>query len=238
MTDAYGVRHPGRREAGVAIAVALLLVLVSWLASRVGDDSSGGGLTSVASSPDDPVVAIDQPGQVTTAQAIACLQNGTTLYSSVQQTATGATAVVIRRGEDGELRLCDSSGQDSPSVAAVELADAADPVRLLSNGRQSWECEGDRLTSFQISHWLSVAAPVDRVQLRFLVDRVAGPWFSARAIDGFVHAHAWLGEQGSGAVVQVQTRVLDAGGATVAQDALPAGPQPVTGCQGGDVEIG
>ncbi len=239
MNDAYTVRHPGRREAAVAIAVASVLILASWLAGHLGDDPKpSGDLTSLASSPDDSVVDLDLPGEVTAAEAAACLSDATTLYSSVQKTATGSTPALVMRGADDELRLCDSFGPDSPSVAPVELADAEHPVRLLSNGRQSWECDGTRLSSFRVSHWLSVADPVARVDLRFLIDGASGRWFSAKAIDGFVHPQAWLSEQNSGASVQLQVRVLDASGAAVAQDALPTTPQPISSCDGGDVQIG
>jgi hypothetical protein len=242
------VGHPGRREAVVALAVACVLVLVSWLSARGGDKPATpvGDLTSQTSSPNDSVVNIDLYPTVTEAQVQACLTStfATTvadaqvLYAEVQKTEGAPVPVLVLRNKAGELRLCDSFGGDAPSVAPVEYADAAHAVRLLSNGRQAWDCDGTRLAGFTISHWLSVSDSVDRVELRFLVDGTSSPWFSTQAQRGFVHLRGWLGEQIAGATITVQTKVLDKAGNPVPQDALPTTPQPLTGCEHGPVQIG
>jgi hypothetical protein len=246
MNGDYDLRHPGRREAAVAIAVAVLLVAVSWLAARGPDDPAKGDLTSLASQSDDSIIRLDQSGDVTPSQVRQCIDatfassadSVDTLYAVQQLSQAGKTPVLVLRNDAGELRLCDSFGGDAPSVAPVQLAGARRAVRLLSNGRQAFDCDGTRLSGLAVSHWLSVNDSVDRAEIRFLIDGVNSPWFSAKAKGGFVHVHGWIDEQSAGAQVSVQTRVLDAAGAAVPQKALPTEPQPVTSCTGGDVQLG
>ena len=244
MTDDLGVRHPGPREAAAAIAVAGLVVLVSWLTSEFGGGNES-PRADLAASPSADVRSIDVSGEVTEADIAACLSRPfalsvddvTVLYSTVQQVEDGTSPVMVLRNESGELRLCDSFGGDAPSVAPIEYADAKHPVQYLSNGRMAWRCDGTKLTAFRVTHWYSVDDVVDRAELRFIIDGVEGPWFSAQPENGFVHVHGWLSEQQDGAKVQVQSRLLDAQGGTVAQSKVPTTPQPVNDCDGHDIEI-
>jgi len=239
MTNDYGLRHPGRREAVVAVAVAWLVLFFAWLSSRDDDNGSSTGLGALASSPGDSIVKIDVSRDVTDAQIEACSPGETeVLYSAVQKTESGDQSVLVLRTESGDLRLCDSFGSDAPSVAPLTYADAAHPVTFLSNGRQAWDCDGTRLAGFAISHWLSVNDAVDRVELRFVIDGATGPWFSSDAQHGIVHVHAWLSQQNAGANVAVQARVLDARGHLVPQSTLPTEPQPIMGCNDSTVQVG
>jgi hypothetical protein len=242
--------HPGRREAVVALAVACVLVLVSWLVSRgsgSADEHKGGEPASLASQDNDSVVDIDLSPDVTTAELDACLTNTfgkdaagvSVLYAEVQKTESGQASVLVLRNKAGELRLCDSFGADSPAVLPVKYADAGHAVRLLTNGRQAWECDGTRLAGFTVSDWLSVGTVVDTVAVRFLVNGASSPWYTTKAQHGFVHVHGWLAGQNVGAKVTMQTRIDDKAGHAVHQDALPTHPTPITGCAGGgDIQIG
>ena len=224
----------------MAIVVACLVLFFAWLSGRDDDNNgSGTGLGALASSPADSVVKIDVSHDVTDAQIKACSPGDTqVLYAAVQKTESGDKPVLVLRTESGDLRLCDSFGSDAPSVAPLTYADAAHPVTFLSNGRQAWDCDGSRLAGFAISHWLSVDDPVDRVELRFVIDGATGPWFSSSAQHGFVHVHAWLSQQNAGARVAVQVRVLDAHGNAVPQSALPTEPQPIVGCNDNPIQVG
>lgn len=224
--------HPGRREAAVAVAVAVIVLLVAWLVGREDPEAPSGDPTALSSQPGDDLVDLDVAGT-----AEPCT-TGEVLYSQSQKTERGVVPVSIVRTPDGDLRLCDSFGEDSPSVAPVEYADSTHAVRLLSNGRQSYDCDGDRLDGLTISHWLSVSSVVDRAELRFVIDDAAGPWFSSKAKNDFLHLHGWLGKQNPGAVVAVQIRVLDAAGDVVPQTVLPTSPQTVSGCAGGGIQLG
>ena len=81
---------------------------------------------------------------------------------------------------------------------------------------------------------------VAKVQQRFWVDGVAGPWFETTAQDGYAHLQSWLkGPEPAGTHYAEQFRVLDAGGADVPQDALPTRRSALTGCSaGGSAQIG
>ncbi|HSV39442.1 MAG TPA: hypothetical protein VLI04_11850 [Nocardioidaceae bacterium] len=246
MTDDLGVRHPGRREAAVATAVAVLLVMVSWLAGQFGDGNQGPSAGLAASSGAD-VNELDVPGgEVTEDDIRACLTRPfarsltevSVLYSSMQLVEGGEVPVLILRNTSDELRLCDVNGGDHPSVAPIEYADEGTPVRYLSNGRMTWDCDGTKLSGFNVTQWYSVAPVVARAELRFIIDGTTGPWFSARAQGGFVHVHGWLGEQNDGAKVQLESRVLDENGAVVAQSEVPTDPQPVMDCDGRSIQIG
>src|SRR5262245_47528554 len=248
MTNELGLRHPGRREAAVAVAIACVLLVVAWVAN-LGSEAAPprpDGVSTLASSPDDSLVDLDLRGDVPAGAVEACLTPAfassaaevTVLYAKSQKTNGGTTPVLVLRNRAGELRLCDSFGGDAPSVAPVRRATSADPVRLLTAGRQAWDCDGNRLAAFTLSSWLSVAPKVHRVDARFLIDGTAGPWFTTQPQRGLAHLHAWLSEQNDGAEVAVQTRVLDKSGSLVDQAALPLKPQQIAACTGGPAQIG
>ncbi|HET7735923.1 MAG TPA: hypothetical protein VFK52_08125 [Nocardioidaceae bacterium] len=239
------LRHLGRREAIVAVAVACLVLLVSWVAGRsvTEAETPAAGLSS--SPTPDAVTPLDVDDQVTDDQIRSCLTRGfapsladvDVLYSTIQKTETGTAPVMILRNADGDLRLCDANGGDYPSQLPITYADSDTPIRHLTNGRMGWNCEGQAIEEFTVTRWFSVAPAVDRVELRFVVDGAAGRWFSAKAEDGFVHVHGWLNQQQAEAAVHLQVRVLDAQGDDVPQTELATTPQPVMACDGSDVEI-
>jgi hypothetical protein len=246
-------RNPGRREAAVAVAVACVLLLVSWAISRLGggidDSQSPASPPTTSARPDvgtaQSTINIDD-GSVTKAQVRACAGSHfaakhakvDVLYGVLQQTAIGDSPVIVLRNPAGDIRLCDSFGADRPSTLPIPQATAAAPVAFLSNGRSAWDCDGERIAGFSRTYWLSVAPVVDRVQTRFIVDGVSSPWFSSKAHGGIVHLQAWLGQQDSGVIVQSETKVIDADGQVVAQNAIPSGVRTVDGCHGHDVTVG
>jgi hypothetical protein len=245
MTNTAGLRRAGRREAAVAVATALVLLLVGWLAGRGPGPSRSddrGSLSAGAAAVGD--IDLDVSDEVTKEQIRSCLTGSfaagdvTVLYARVQQTSTGTVPVLVLRNTRGTLRLCDSFGADAPAQAPVTYADERHPVRFLTNGRQAWDCTGSRLSSYVASQWLSVSPDVARVDTRFVVDGEPGPWFSTSAQNGLVHLLAWLGEPQDGAAVSAEFRVLDGTGDVVPQRTLPTNPEPVPVCTGGDVQIG
>jgi len=246
MPNDVGLRNLGRKEAAVAVAVACLLLLVSWLASNFTGAKEGTELTASGASPDDAVLDIDISPVVSAADVQSCLVDSFATspvdvkvrYSEIQKSERGDYPVLVLENRAGDLRLCDSFGGDRPSVAPLAYADAGKPVTFLSNGRQAWDCNGNTLAGFAVSQWLSVAPAVSRVQMRFVVNHSPGPWFSTEAQKGFAHLHAWLSDEGPGVDLQWQVRVLDSKGALVEQQAFSTEPQALTGCDAGTLDLG
>ena len=244
MND-IGLRHLGRREAAVAVAVACLLVFVSWLFSKAtgGDENAPDGAVFT---PQDSIFDIDISSAVTADDIQKCLTDSFATstadveirYAELQKSERGDVPVLILSNEHGDLRLCDSFGGDAPSVSPIDYADQSHPVTLVSNGRQAWDCAGTRLSGYSISHWLSVDSEVAKVQMRFVVNGSSSPWFSSAAQNGFVHLHAWLTDQDAGSSLLVQVRVLDSSDDLVRQSAFSTDPQLMTGCENGSIDIG
>ncbi|MGZ6804661.1 MAG: hypothetical protein ACXVFU_16575, partial [Nocardioidaceae bacterium] len=129
---------------------------------------------------------------------------------------------------------------DYPSQLPLREATAARPVTFYSAGRRDWSCEqaSRTLKRFTMTEWLSVTKAVDSVRLRFVVDGTPGPWFTTRASHGFAHLQAWLdGPLPKSRHLLLEEQVLDASGAPVAQDTVPA-RQKLPGCVSGSVQIG
>ena len=159
-------------------------------------------------------------------------------YAVRQATEEGDVPVVLLANAEGELRMCDVAGPDHPAQFPVPTASDAEPVVSLA-GRASWECTGTRLDRYTSTSWLAVDDAVDRVEQRFVVDGVAGPWFSTKASGGYAHLQAWeTGPLPQGTSLVVEHRVLDAEGEPVAQGHLPVGPTELGRCEDGDVQIG
>ncbi|QNN54068.1 hypothetical protein [Nocardioides mesophilus] len=159
-------------------------------------------------------------------------------YGMQQRSATGSTPVLVLENADGDLLLCDAFGSDRPAQLPVPAASEDRPVAFLSSGRSAWDCDGDAVTGYTSSTWLAVSGAVARVEQRYVVDGAAGPWFTTAPHDGIAHLQTWLGPQPAGTALEVESRVLDAAGDPVPQSTLPAGPAPLTGCAGGDAQIG
>ena len=160
------------------------------------------------------------------------------LYGVRQLRLDGSSAVLVLRNAEGDVRLCDRFGTDTPAQAPLPTPTAEEPVAFLSNGRAAWTCDGTRLRRFEQSTWLLVSPAVATVRERFWVDGVPGPWFQTRAQGGYVHLQTWLQGPEPRSRYAQQFRVLDADGTAVPQTALPTDAQPLSGCQGGSVEIG
>lgn len=160
------------------------------------------------------------------------------LYGVRQVVADSEGPVVALRNADGELRLCDARGPDSPSQAPLPEVGASAPVAFLNAGA-SWECTGDRLDRYTSATWLLVDDRVAGVRQRLWVDGDPGPWFTTEAVNGLVHVAAWVeGPLPAGTDLATQFELLDAAGEPVPQDMLPTTPAEVGWCADGDVQIG
>lgn len=161
------------------------------------------------------------------------------LYAVRQRSADGDGLVLLLRTGSGDLTMCDAAGHDVPAQLPLPEVTAASPVAFLTNGTMAWDCDGTTVDGYTATTWLRVGPEVDRVQQRYFVDGVAGPWFSTGAYDGYAHLQTWLtGPLTKGATLAVQHRVLDEAGDPVPQDAFPDRRTPLGGCRGGDVAIG
>lgn len=246
-----------RRRNGAVIVAALGVVAVAVAGFAVGQ--LAGPDTSDAGQAGPPVVlgteAVREPeptldldlGPTDPQDVAECLiprfaddaASVEVLYGVRQRTSDGSAAVLVLRNAEGELRLCDVNGGDSPSQLPVPSAGDGEPVVFLSNGRASWDCDGRWLDGYADTTWLAVSPEVDKVQQRFVVDGEPGDWFSTRAQDGYAHLQTWLdGPFAKNTMIKVEHRVLDGSGEEVGQSALPTGPQRLEGCQGADVQIG
>lgn len=243
---------PSRRRTGTIVATAAAVALVVAGVAAAALTGAGPEPTEPASGPvgtvaSNPVLDLDGPILSDEVARASCLPDDfagdpasvDVLYAVRQQSQHGAGPVVVLRQPDGELRLCDVEGPDAPAQAPVPEATTSHPVAFLTNGRASWDCSGRTVDGYTATTWLAVAPAVDRVQQRYWVGGVAGPWFSSRAYDGYVHLQTWLeGPVVEGTALAVQQRVLDADGARVAQTALPTRAVALTGCRGADAQIG
>lgn len=241
--DEFGMRHPGKREAIIAAGIAALLVIVAWAASAFTGGSGEPPAAKPDSSENAGELVIDVPGEITSEQIADCLPAGTSAtevtiaYQQLQQTVAGTAPAVLLRTGDGELILCDSYGIDRPASVPVELADQANPVRLLNNGRQSWDCDGDALRELTVSYWLSLGPQATSAQMRIVVDDEPGPWFTTSSVDGFAHLHGWTADHSQKPVVRIDFRVRDTAGELIRQETLPETGQPMTACTAGSVDI-
>lgn len=164
------------------------------------------------------------------------------LYGVQQRRLGGRSPVLVLRNVAGDIRLCDQFGSDNPSQAPLPAATANRPVTFLSTGRSAWTCAGSTrvLDRFEKSTWLVVSADVARVQQRYWVGDVPGPWFESRAQNGYVHLQTWLeGPEPASTKYGEQFRVLDASGNDVRQTALPTRASTLHGCGAvGSAQIG
>ncbi|MDX6299402.1 MAG: hypothetical protein QOF53_616 [Nocardioidaceae bacterium] len=232
---------------GVVLAVVALVLAVSAVQAFVGIPSAK--TRQAADRPTvDPTTDLDV-GQVSSAEQVAkCLDREfaarpsavQVLYGVQQRTVGGSSPVFVLRNHAGALRLCDEFGAEPPSQSPIPTLSDTRPVAFLSNGRSTWKCTGKVLDRVQMTSWLLVSPEVSKVQQRYWVNGVPKPWFSTRAESGFAHLQSWLdGPQRAGTKYATQYRVLDASGAVVRQDTLPAARQSLPGCAaGGSGQIG
>jgi hypothetical protein len=232
--------------AGLSVAAVMLgLNAVSPKVSRHGTTTPDATLAAALRSGTNLDV-----GRLTRHQAInACSSSAfasdksdvRVLYGVSQRTRKGSVPVVVLKNAAGDYRLCDVYGADSPSALPVGKASAKKPVAYFSSGRRVWTCapHHNKLKRFTTSQWLSVGRSVDRVSWRFFVNGAPRPWFTTKAYDGLAHLQIWLnGPLAAHKRLAVKERVLDAAGYVVKQSAIPTRRQHLSGCKGGDVQIG
>jgi hypothetical protein len=236
---------------GMAVLVAALLLGAAALKALSGSDgpipkvATGPSSTTAPTTTPTDVTALDQ-GPTDAEDLAACTTPGFTsdgtdpevLYGVRQLRLDGTSAVLVLRNAEGDVRLCDRFGTDTPAQAPLPTPTAEDPVAFLSNGRAAWTCDGTRLRRFEQSTWLVVSPGVATVRERFWVAGVPGPWFETHAHGGYAHLQTWLQGPEPRSTYAQQFQVLDADGTAVPQTALPTGRQPLPGCRGGSVEIG
>jgi hypothetical protein len=235
------------------LAVAALILGAGWLRALTTSDST----TATDRTGHAAVTAVSAPGPndldlgaATQDDVATCLSPDFAtdpsqvdmLYGVRQRRIGGSVPVLVLRNAAGDVRLCDQFGIDSPSQAPLATVSSARPIAFLSNGRSDWSCAGTSrvLDRFQSSTWLVVSSEVATVEQRYLVDGVAGPWFTTKAQGGYAHLETWLqGPEPAGTKLAQQFRVLDASGNAVRQTALPARATALTGCSaGGSAQIG
>jgi hypothetical protein len=234
---------------GAAVLVAALVLGAGYLKALSLHHGPAASPVAAVPSGNASVLVVDD-GTVAQADVTACLTAGfatdaarvDVLYGVRQLRLDGSNPVLVLRNAAGDVRLCDQFGPDSPSQSGLPTASPTEPVTFLSTGRSSWTCAGSSkvLDRFEQSNWLVVSPLVAKVQQRFWVDGVAGPWFETAAQDGYVHLQSWVkGPEPAGTTYAEQFRVLDADGIDVQQDALPTRPSALVGCSaGGTAQIG
>lgn len=231
--------------AATALGVALAVVGVTALRDAGDPQSTTGGPADEPTVLGDEALALDR-GTLTDGAAVdACSTKRfagpgpvEVLYGVRQLSDDSEGPVVVLRNADGELRLCDAAGPDSPSQAPVPSASDAEPVVFL-NARAAWHCTDSRLDRYSATTWLAVDDQVATVRQRLWVDGEPGPWFVTQSVNGYAHLAAWQdGPLPEGTDLSAQYEVLDGAGTAVAQDALPVEPAEVGWCEDGDVQIG
>lgn len=231
--------------AAAALGVAVAVVGVTALRDAGDPDTIASGPAAEPTVLGEDLLVLDR-GSVTDIDAVrACATKKfagerpvEVLYGVRQLSADGEGPVVVLRNVEGELRLCDDAGPDSPSQFPLPSASEAQPVASL-NARAAWDCTGATLDRYTATIWLVVDDQVDTVRQRLWVDGEPGPWFTTEAVGGFAHVSAWEdGPLPEGTELAAQYEVLDADGGAVAQDALPVEPAEVGWCEDGDVQIG
>lgn len=245
-----------RRSGAVIVAAVAVAAVVVGMAAVLwpgGSDSDPGPTATPTSSqgagPGDAgtsVVVVDHGPTDDAGAVAACAGTGyaddpagiEVLYDVVQDAPGTTTPVLLLRNADGDLRLCDMTGPDSPATLPLPKASPDDPVVPLTNTDEAWDCDGTVLAGFRTATWLSVDPSVAGVAQRFVVGDTPGPWFRTAAVDGIAHLQTWLGPQEEGAEVVLEQRALDAAGDPVT-GAGWAGSRTIAGCEtGGDVQIG
>ncbi|MGZ8737471.1 MAG: hypothetical protein ACXWW7_09935 [Nocardioides sp.] len=246
--DSAPRRHLGA-IIGTVLAVAVVVAGASALTTADPEPALSPGDTPATTSTadDEPTLDLDL-GPVTDPDVLAtCLADDfatdlgsvDVLYAVEQRSADGSSPVLLLRNAGGDLRMCDAAGPDHPAQLPVPEASNAEPVAFLANSRMAWECSDTTVQGYTATTWLAVVPGVARVQQRFWVAGTPGAWFSTAASGGYAHLQTWLdGPLAQDVELAVEHRVLDHDGDPVAQSALPSGRQPLSGCTGGDVQIG
>lgn len=241
----------------IVLGVAALVVTASLLQTLAQNRDDGATSSpqaqqaSSSSTPDPapgPTFAVDVGQLDSPTTAPGCLTPGfasdparvDVLYGVLQRRPGGSSPVYVVRNENGAVRLCDQFGADRSSQDPLPTVSDERPIAFLSNGRSSWQCDGERLRRLHTTSWLLVSPEISTLQQRFYVDGRPGPWFTTRAQSGLAHLQAWLnGPEPAGTKYAVQYRALDASGHEVSQSVLPTQRQAMPGCAGdGSAQVG
>ncbi len=235
---------------GISLLVVALVVGAASLKALSGARNDAAQQAASASSSTAPLVTKLDLGATTDEDVTSCLtpdfaskaDQVDVLYGVQQRQLGGRSPALILRNADGDLRLCDHFGADSPSVAPVPTPSDEDPVEFLNNGRSAWTCAETTnvLDRFERSLWLVVAPDVASVRQRYVVDGVPGPWFESETQDGYIHLQSWLdGPQPATTKYAEQFRVLSSSGEEVPQAVLPTDEDELLGCTDeGSAQIG
>ncbi len=153
------------------------------------------------------------------------------LYGVRQLTALGSSRTFVLRNGAGKVLLCDRFGRDRPAVLPLPTTSTSRPAVFLTTGQRRWSCEGTTLRSFRMTSWLRVQAPVRSARVRYTLDGVPGPWFTAARHGRFIHLQSWVGSAAAGTdVLRVEMQVLDRTGSPVGVRGIPSGPRRLDGC--------
>ena len=244
------MQMPSRRRLSlrtIVLGVAALVVTASVLqalSEARNDSPTPTPQTQQASSEPtpEPTYQVDVGQLSAPAEAAGCLPPGfatdpgevDVLYGVLQRSPAGNRPVYVVRNARGAVRLCDQFGADRPSQDPLPTVSDERPIAFLSNGRSSWQCDGETLQRLHTTSWLLTSPEIATLQQRFYVNDRPGPWFTTRTQSGLAHLQAWLAGPGpAGTEYDVQYRALDADGREVPQGVLPTQRQALPGCAGG-----
>ena len=152
-------------------------------------------------------------------------------------TLTGSSRSFVLRNGSGKVLLCDQFGRDRPSVLPLPSTTTSRPAVLFSNGQRRWSCDGTTLRKFRMTSWLKVQDPVRTARVRYSVNGVPGPWFSAARQGRFIHLQSWLVSVPGTDSIKVELQLLDRAGSPVTVPGIPSGARRLDGC-GTSVLIG
>ena len=156
------------------------------------------------------------------------------LYGMRQVSGTGTSSrVFVLRNGAGKVLLCDMFGRDRPAVLPLPSTSTSRPAVFFTPGQRRWSCDGTALRSFRMTSWLKVQDPVRSARVRYSVNGVPGPWFSAARQGRFIHLQSWLGPALSTDVLKVELQLLDRTGAPVTVAGIPSGARRLDGCSTG-----
>ena len=152
-------------------------------------------------------------------------------------TLTTSSRVFVLRNSAGKVLLCDMFGRDRPSALPLPTTSAGRPAVFFSSGQRRWSCDGTTLQSFRMTNWLRVQDPVKSARVRYSVNNVPGPWFTAARQGSFIHLQSWMGSALGTDQLKVELQLLDKDGAPVNVQGIPSGARKLDGC-GTNVVIG
>ena len=150
---------------------------------------------------------------------------------------TASSRTFVLRNGAGQVMLCDLFGKDRPAILPPPTTSSTRPAVFFTNGQRRWSCDGTTLKSFKMTNWLRVQDPVRTARVRYTVNGVSGPWFTAARQGRFIHLQSWMGPTVANDVLKVEMQLLDGSGNPVTVQGVPSGPRKLDGC-GSSVVIG